>query len=125
MSITVDPIVPSSLKIASISPSLVAVSNEEPVPVPHNESELEKLVESSDRDLDEVISFESLCSVMIPETFLSAGISIADIVADNPMYHIDLGTLHDDETVVAGSKSKSYRLNKVDTTVFYDDLPQA
>ena len=59
---------------------------------------------------------------MIPETFLSTGISTADVVTNN---HIDLGSLYDDETVVAGSKTKTYRLNKVDTTVFYDDSPQA
>ena len=41
------------------------------------------------------------------------------------MYHIDLGNLNDDETVVAGSKSKIYRINKVDTTLFYDDSPRA
>ena len=41
------------------------------------------------------------------------------------MYHVDLGTLHDDETAVAGSKTKTYRLNKIDTTLFYDDSPQA
>ena len=79
------------------------------------------LVESSDADLDEVIKFGSLCSVMIPKTFLSSGISTTDVVANNPVYHIDLGNLHDDKTVVAGSKSKTYRLNKIDTTVFYDD----
>ena len=62
---------------------------------------------------------------MIPETFLSSGISTADVVADDPMYHIDLGNLHDDKTVVAGSKFKIYRINKVNTTLFYDDSPRA
>ena len=125
MAITVDPIIVPTSKLTSVSPSLVAVSIDEPVLVPDNKAELEKLVESSDADLDEVIKFGSLCSVMIPETFLSSGISTADVVADNPAHHIDLGNLHDDETVVAGSKTKIYRLNKVDTTVFYDDSPQA
>lgn len=60
---------------------------------------------------------------MIPKTSLSAGISTADIIADNAVYHIDLGTLHDDETVVTGSKSKIYCLNKVDATIFYDEFP--
>ena len=81
------------------------------------------MVASSDADLDEIIKFGSLCLVIIPETFLSSGISTADIVADNPVYHIDLGNLHDDETVVPGSKSKTHRVNKVDTTLFYDDSP--
>ena len=121
MAITVDPIPLSPSKITSVSPSLVAVSIDEPDPIPNEEVELEKLVESSDSDLDEVIRFGSLCSVMIPEMFLSCGISTGDVVADNPVYHIDLGNLHDDKTVVAGSKTKTYRLNKVDTTVFYND----
>ena len=90
MAITVDPIVPSPSKVTSVSPSLVAVSIDEPIPVLNDEAELEKLVESSDRDIDEVICFRSLCSVMIPEIFLSAGTSTADIVANNPVYHITL-----------------------------------
>ena len=60
---------------------------------------------------------------MIPETFLSCGISTADVVADNPVYHIDLGTLQDEKTVVAGSKI--INLNKLDTILFYDDSPRA
>ena len=60
---------------------------------------------------------------MIPETFLSCGISTADVVADNSVYHIDLGTLQDEETVVAGSKI--INLNKLNTTLFYDDSPRA
>ena len=86
---------------------------------------MEKLVESSDSDLDEVIKFGSLCLVMIPEIFLSTGISTADIVANNPVYHIDLGTLHDDATIVAGIHRKIHHVNKIDTTIFYDDSPQA
>ena len=62
---------------------------------------------------------------MIPETFLSSVISTAYVVAGDPVYHIDLGNLHDDEAVVAGSKSKIYRINKVDTTLFYDDSLRA
>ena len=83
------------------------------------------MVASSDVDLDEIIKFGSLCSVMIPETFLSNKISTADVVTDNPMYHIDLVNVHDDKIVVVGSKSKTYRLNKVDTTLFYNDSSQA
>ena len=60
---------------------------------------------------------------MIPENFLSSGVSTADVVADDPVYHIDLGNLHNDDTIVAGNKSKTYCLNKVDNTVFYDDSP--
>lgn len=123
MAITVDLIIVSLLKITSVSPSLVVVSVDDPVPVPDDETELEKLVESNDTDLDEVIKFGSLCLVMIPEAFLSNSISTADIVANNHVYHIDFGNLHDDETIVAGSKSKAYRLNKVDTTIFYNDSP--
>ena len=62
---------------------------------------------------------------MIPETFLSSGISTANVVADNPIYHIDLGNLHDDKTVVAGSKSKTYHINKIEPTLFYNDSPRA
>ena len=127
MAITADPIPLSRSKIPSVSPStqpsLVAVSIDEPEPIPDEEVELEKLVESSDSDLDEVIRFGSLCSVMIPETFLSCGISTADVNADNPVHHIDLDTLQDDKTVVAGSKT--INLNKLDTTLFYDDSPRA
>ena len=104
MAITIDPIPISPSKITSVFPSLVALSIDEPEQIPNEEAKLEKLVASSDSDLDEVIKLGSLCSVMIPETFLSCGISTADFVADNPVYHIDLGTLQDDETVVAGSK---------------------
>ena len=63
--------------------------------------------------------------VTIPKTFLYTSASNADIIDDDPEYHIDLGNLHDDETIVAGSKTKTYRLNKVHTTIFYDDSPQA
>ena len=97
MAITVDPIPLSCTKIPSVSPgtqpSLVAVSIDEPDPILDEEVELEKLVESSDTDLDEVIRFGSLCSVMIPEMFLSCGISTAGVAVNNPAYHIDLGTL--------------------------------
>ena len=84
-------------------------------------------MESSDGDLGEIICLGSLCSIMIPKISLSAGISTADIVADNPVYHIDLSALHDNETVIAGSKSnsKTYCLNKINITIFYDDSPQA
>ena len=80
------------------------------------------MVASSDADLDEIIKVGSLCSVMVPDTFLSSGISTVDVVAGDPVYHIDLGTLHDDKMIVAGSKSKIYCINKVNTTLFYDDL---
>ena len=52
----------------------------------------------------------------------SAGISTTNLVANNPVYYIDLGDLYDDETVVAGSKSKVYCLNKVDATIFCDSF---
>ena len=123
MAITEKPSIPSPLKIISISSKLVAVSVDESVPVPDHGKELEKLVESIDRDLDEVICLGILCSVMITETFLSAGISIADIFTNNPVHPIDLGTLHDDETVVARSKIKICHLNKVDAAILYDDTP--
>ena len=127
MAITVDPIPSSLTKKPSVSPStqpsLVAVSIDEPEPIPDEEVELEKLVKSSDSDLDEVIRFGSLCSVLIPETFLSCGISTADVMAGNPVYHVDLGTLQDEDTVV--TRSKSINLNKLDTTIFYDDSPRA
>ena len=55
MAITVDPIPLSPSKIISVSPSIVAVSIDEPDLIPNEEAELEKLVESSDSDLDEVI----------------------------------------------------------------------
>ena len=93
VAVTIDPISVSPSKITLVLPSLVAVSIDEPKHVPDEEAELEKLVASSDADLDEVIKFDSLCLVMIPETFLSCGISTADVVADNPVYHVDLGTL--------------------------------
>ena len=62
---------------------------------------------------------------MIPRTFLSTGISTADIAVNNLVHHIDFGTLHDEETVANGSKSKMYCLNKVDATVFYYDFSLA
>ena len=123
LAITVEPIIPSTSKITSVSPKIVSVSVYEPVPSPDNEAELENLAESSDGHLDEVIHFGSLCSVMIPETFFSAGISTADIVANNPVHQIALGTLYGDETVVTESKSKIYLLNKVDVTIIFDDAP--
>ena len=125
MAIIVNPIPVSPSKITSVSLSLVAVSINEPEHVSDDEVELEKLVASSDSDLDEVIKFGSLCLVMIPEIFLSTGISTADIVANNPVYHIDLGTLHDDATIVAGIHRKIHHVNKIDTTIFYDDSPQS
>ena len=120
MAITVEPIVPTRSSTKAVSPTLIAVSVDEPILVPDEEAELEKLVESSDYDLDEVIQFGSLCSVTIPDTFLSTGISTADIVADN---HVDLDALHDDATIITGNKV--YPVNKVDTTIFYDDAPRA
>ena len=125
MVINVDPIKILLSKIISVSPSLVAVTIDEPEPVSDEEAELEKLVASSDADLDKIIKFGSLCSVMIPETFLSSGISTTDVVAGDLVYHIDLGNLYDDETVVAGSKSETYCINKVNTTLFYNDSPRA
>ena len=61
---------------------------------------------------------------MIPETFLSSGISTVNVVADNPVYHIDPDNLHNDNTVVVGSKTKTYHLNKVNTTLVYNDSSQ-
>ena len=77
------------------------------------------------RILIKLLNSEVYVSVMIPETFLSSGISTADVVTNNSVYQIDLGNLHDDDTVVAGSKNKIYCLNKVNNTVFYNDSPQA
>ena len=82
------------------------------------------MVASSDADLDQIIKFGSLCSVMMSDIFLSSGISTADFVAGDPMNHIDLGTLHDDEKIVAGSKPKIYHINNIDTNLFYDDSPR-
>ena len=76
MAITIDPIPVSPSKITLVSPSLVAVSIDEPEYVPDEEAELEKLVRSSDSDLDEVIKFSSLCSVRLPKTVL-LNVSIA------------------------------------------------
>ena len=125
MAITVNPIKLLPLKIMSVSPSIITVTTDEPESVLDEEAELEKLVASSDADLDEIIKFGSLCSVMIPETFLSSGISTTNVVADDLVYHIDLGNLPNDVTVVVGSKFKIYCINKVDTTIFYDDSPRA
>ena len=126
MAVTVDPITVLPSKITSVSPSLVAVIIDELDPVSNEEAELEKLEAISDADLDEITKFGSLFSVIVPDTFLSSGIFTADVVASDPVYHIDLGNLYDDETVVAGSKSKIYRINKiVDTTLFYNDSPRA
>lgn len=108
MSIIVEPVIPVPSIITFVSPKLVNISVDAPLLVPSNEAIFEKLVDSSDDDLDEVIRFGSLCSVMIPETFLSTSISDVDIVTNKPDYHIDLSTLHDDETVVA--KSKIYQI---------------
>ena len=57
MAITVDPIIVSPPRITCVSIRLVSVSVsvDDPVPVPDDEAELEKLVESSDEDLDQVI----------------------------------------------------------------------
>ena len=44
----------------------------------------------------------------ISDTILFICISIANIVAANPLYHIDFGNLHNNETIVAGSKCKTY-----------------
>ena len=52
MATTIDPIVPLPSKITSVLPKLVSVSVDEPVPVPDDKAELEKIVESSDGDLD-------------------------------------------------------------------------
>ena len=111
MAITVESIIVPPSKITSVSPSLVAVSVDDRVPVPDDKTELEKLIESSDADLDEVIKFGRLCSVTIPKTFLSTGISSADVIANNPVYHMNLGNLHDDEIIVTRRKSKTYCLN--------------
>ena len=108
-----------------MSQSLVVVFVQKPVSVPDDDVEFEKLMEASNEHLNEVISYRSLCYVMIPKTFLSACISTIDNAANNPAHHIDLGTLYYDEIVVAGSKSEIYCLNKVDDNVFYDNFHRA
>ena len=65
MVITVDQIIVPPSKITSVSSSLVVVSMNEPVPVPDDEAELEKLMASNDADLDQIIKFPSLCSVYV------------------------------------------------------------
>ena len=125
MAITVDSITVLPSKITSVSPSLVTITIDEPGPIPNEDAELVKLVASSDADLVEITKFGSLCSVMVPDAFLSSGISTTDVVGGDTVYHIDLGNLHHDRTVVAGSKSKIYRINKVDTTLFLVDSPRA
>ena len=101
-----------SKKYCSSRKSSISTALDEPEPIPDEGVELEKLIESSDSDLDKVIQFGCLSSVLIHETFLSCGISTAD-----------LGTLQDEDTVVTGSKS--INLNKLDTAIFYDDSPRA
>ena len=60
MAITVDPITVLPSKIISVPPSLVTVIIDEPELVPDEGVELEKLVASSDANLDEIIKFGSL-----------------------------------------------------------------
>lgn len=99
IAITLELIIPSPSKITFVSPKLVVVSSDEHVPVPDNEAELERLVES-----DEIICFGSRCSVIIPQTFCATGISTVGIVPDNPVHHIDPGALHNDKKIVAEKK---------------------
>ena len=61
MAITVDPITVLPSKITSVSPSLVVVIIDKPELVPDEETELEKLVASSDTELDRIFEFGCLC----------------------------------------------------------------
>ena len=54
-----------------------------------------------------------------PNMFLFICISTADIVTYNPIWHIGLGILHNDDTVVTGKKV--YQINQVNVTIYDDD----
>ena len=74
-------------------PTLTTVSVDDPVLIPDDEVGLDKIVESSDSNLDKVICFGSLCYVSLLDILLSTSISTVDVVIDGPIRHIDLGTL--------------------------------
>ena len=109
MAITVKSIVAKLTLVAvSVDPLIIKQVNKE--------AELEKLIESSDSDLEVVIYFGSFCPITTPDNFLSAGISTANVVADEPIYRVSIGTLQHNETVVAGSCI--HCLYSTDKTIF-------
>lgn len=84
-----------TLVSVSIDPHIVKKAN--------NVEETGNLIKSSDAILEVVIHLGSLCSIIIPDTFLSAGISIANPIANEQIYHVDIGTFQDNQTVFADS----------------------
>ena len=97
-----------------MEPVLVAVTIQPAII--DEDAELEKLVESSDADLEDIVRFGSLCSVLIPDYCLSTGISTADVFGDNPA---DMDCSPDDDTITTGNILS--KINCPDHVVFYDE----
>ena len=97
-----------------MEPVLVAVTIQPAVV--DEDAELEKLVASSDADLEDIVRFGSLCSVLIPDYCLSTGISTADVFGDNPA---DMDCSPDDDTITTGNILS--KINCPDHVVFYDE----
>jgi hypothetical protein len=79
-----------------------------------DDAELEKLIDSTEDDLDDAIAYKSLSTVTVPN-FVVNGIATSDVLGDD--YYGDDHETNCDATVTAG-------VNKIDNneSIFYDEI---
>jgi hypothetical protein len=81
----------------------------------NDEAALEKLINSTEDDLDDVIAYKSLATVPMPDSIIS-GIATSDVFGDD--YYGDDHVTNCDETVTVGTN----KLGHNSETLFYDEV---
>ena len=111
-------VIPEKIKSTSKIKSNTSTSSESSTTVEtvddYDEAELEKLIDSTEDDLDDVIAYKSLATVIVPD-FVLNGAATSDVFGDD--YYGDDHEANCDVTVTAGIN----QLNNNDT-VFYDEV---
>jgi hypothetical protein len=111
-------VIPDKIKSTSKIKSATSISSESSTTVEsvedEDDAELEKLVDSTEDDLDDVIAYKSLSTVTVPD-FVVNGIATSDILGDD--YYGDDHENNCDATVTAD-------VNKIgnNESIFYDKI---
>jgi hypothetical protein len=110
-------VIPEKTKSTSKIKSTTSISSQSSTTVETVEDEedsaLEKLIDSTEDDLDDVIAYKSLATVTLPD-FVVSGIATSDVFGDD--YYGNDHEANCDETVTAGIN----KLGNNNETLFYD-----
>jgi hypothetical protein len=100
---TIMSVIPEKIKSTSKIKSTTSISSESSTTVETVKDEddvaLEKLIDSTEDDVDDVIEYKSLATVTLPD-FVTDGIATSDVFGDN--YYGDDHEANCDETITAG-----------------------